>query len=176
MADVKESMGNLLWDDLYNHIKFAHDYILCAQNYVNKMRKRKRIADIALVVVLCIDAICCKYLAEYAWLIVSVTVLLDFLKDCAPKIFQPETELSELDKIQETLLSIRNNLEEAIFDFINHPDVSDIQIQARLTKEKKRLESITPQYNKLVRRISKAENIQFNNEAENYVKSKFNKI
>lgn len=176
MTDNKEAMGNLLWNDLYYHIKVAHGYILCVQNYVNKMRRRKRNADIGMVIVLLLAALCCKFFAEYAWLIVLVSVFVDFLKDFTPKIIQPETELAKLDNIQETLLSIRNNLESAILDFINLTDVSDIQIQGLLTKEKKRLEALTPEYNRLVRKISKSEHAQFDNDAELYVKQKYSNI
>lgn len=170
------AMGNLLWSDLYNQIKVAHGYILCVQNYVNKMRRRKRNADIIMVVVLLLAAVCCKFFSEYAWLIVLIPLIVDFLKDFSTKIIQPESELAKLDNIQASLLSIRNNLENAILDFINVSEVSDRHIQEKLTVEKRRIEAITPEYNKLVRKISASENARFNKEAEEYVKRKYNNL
>lgn len=167
------AMGNLLWSDLYYHIKVAHGYILCVQNYVNKMRQRKRYADIGMVIVLLFAAVLCKFFAEYAWLIVLVPLIVDFLKDFTPKVIQPETELAKLDSIQATLLSIRNNLESAVLDFINLSEVTDIQIQGKLNVEKKRLEEITPEYNRLVRSISDSEHARFDREAEEYVSQKY---
>ncbi len=172
-TDENMAMGNLLWSDLYYHIKVAQGYILCVQNYVNKMRKRKRYADIGMVIVLLFAAVLCKFFAEYAWLIVLVPLIVDFLKDFTPKVIQPETELAKLDSIQATLLSIRNNLESAVLDFINLSEVTDIQIQGKLNVEKKRLEEITPEYNRLVRYISDSEHARFDREAEEYVNQKY---
>lgn len=168
-----ETMDNLLWSDLSHQIKVAHSYGLCAQKYADKMRKRKRFIERLILVVLAIGAVAYKFIPEVTFGSVLLSFVIEFIKNFAPSFTPPDSELSNLDNLYLQYSNCKTDLEDAVLDFRNNPSVSDVRIKGRLTKIKKKMDSLHPQLNALVRKISAKEHEAYEREAIDYINSKY---
>lgn len=165
-----EAMDNLIWNDLWGSAHTVKVYALCCSEYANKMRKRKRIIDWAVIIVPTIGALLYP-LSSYCTLGAAIiTAICGVLEKALPLTTQSETELCKLDNLQTAFEKILTEFEDAIHSF-RLSDTTDIQLKGLLKKKKTAIAELRTQMDSLVRKAP--DSTKLNAEAELYMKSKF---
>ena len=166
-----EVMDNLIWNDLWQTAHTVKVYALCCSKYTNKMRRRKRIFDWAIVIIPFVGAALfpvSKYCTLAASIITGLGALIEKL---APLASQPESELCELDSLQTSFNKILTDIEDSIHTFRLDPNTTDIQLKGFLKKRKTIIDELKTKMDKLVRKSPNSDLL--NKEASDYITSKF---
>lgn len=165
-----EPMDNLIWNDLWGSALTVKVYALCCSKYANKMRKRKRAIDWAIIIVPTIGALLYP-LNSYCTLGAAIlTAICGVLEKALPLTTQSETELCKLDNLQTEFEKILTEFEDDIHSF-RLSDMDDFQLKDLLKKKKTAIAELRTEMDKLVRK-SPDSNL-LNEEAELYMNSKF---
>lgn len=174
MTMAEEAMDNLIWNDLWQTAHTVKVYALCCSKYANKMRKRKRHFDIAVIATPGIGALLFP-ISEYFTLAASIlTALGGLLEKFTPIATQPESELNELDNLQTQFNKLLTEIEDSIHSFRLDTSVTDIQLKGFLKKKKTFLDELKTKMDKLVRKSPDSDIL--NNEAAEYITSKYTVI
>ena len=150
-------MDSLIWNDLWGTAHTVKVYSLCCSKYANKMRRRKRIIDWAVIIIPTLGA-------------AILTTICGVLEKALPLTTQSEAELCKLDDLQTTFEKILTELEDAVHSF-RLSDTTDIQLKALLKKKKSTIAGLRTEMDKRVRKAPDSK--MLNDEAELYMKSKF---
>lgn len=165
-----EAMDNLIWNDLWGTAHEVKVYALCCSKYANKMRKRKRIIDWAIIIVPAVGAALYP-LSSYCTLAAAIlTAICGVLEKCLPLTTQSEAELCKLDNLQTSFEKLLVEFEDAVHSF-RLDDTTDIQLKGILRKKKTIIAELRTEMDKLVRKAPDSD--MLNAEAERYMKSKF---
>lgn len=166
-----EAMDNLIWNDLWQTAHTVKVYALCCSKYANKMRRRKRFFDWAIVIVPLVGAALFP-LSKYCTLGASIlTGIGGILEKIPPLATQPENELNELDNLQTQFNKLLTEIEDSIHSFRLDTSVTDIQLKGFLKKKKTLLDELKTNMDKLVRKSPDSDIL--NKEASEYITSKY---
>ena len=165
-----EAMDSLIWNDLWGTAHTVKVYSLCCSKYANKMRKRKRIIDWAVIIIPTLGALLYPINSFCTLGAAILTAICGVLEKALPLTTQSEAELCKLDDLQTTFEKILTELEDAVHSF-RLSDTTDIQLKALLKKKKSTIAGLRTEMDKRV--LKAPDSKMLNDEAELYMNSKF---
>lgn len=164
-------MDSMLWSDLWHTAKSARVYALCCMNYADKMRKRQRGFDWVITLVPGISAALFNVSAYITLIGAGLTPFINLLKESSHLALLPEKDLVRLDELYIAFSKILIDLEDSLQTYRLSPELSDIQIQKRITLLKNQIHVLLTDLNRIVRKIPNEDKL--NEDAENYLQLKF---
>jgi|LAHS01.1.fsa_nt_gb hypothetical protein len=157
---------------IWEEMKTSKTYIICCRSYTSNMRKKNRRFQFIIILLTTLGAFG-FFLNEWCAFASSlIPVFGELVKKLIPQMSQPEEELGKLD-------SIASEFEETLYELIplwnRHEDgsVNDEQANIELPKIIKGQSDKKDIMNKLVRKISKKEELAYQEAADEFLTRNF---
>jgi len=162
-----------VWEEMHK----AKTYLIQVELYTDRMRKYNRIISFIIILasVVCASTAPyhnCKWVTIIASFLVAIATI---IKECFPNLMQPESELTELDKIHDFYKEYLQKLEKLFTQrYDEKSDVDDKKMEKEFDKIIKTEGNNQSDLNRLCRKMTRKEREQCQSLASDYFQRVFN--
>ena len=161
-------LRNILWEE----IKSSKTNCNCAEWYTNDKRNLSRVFDLFIVVVTAIGLIIAEWVHWGTYVSSILTILLTSLKSDKLKFVQSESQFKEIDRLITFYRDYTISIEFLLYKLENNVD-NETNIFKEFRTLKKEENNNYSSFNRLIRKFTKKQEIEFQNEANIYLNRRY---